>query len=326
MKKQFITIASLILLVSLAMLLVGCQSPGSETSGVTSNPISGVRSDESIQPKSSDASSAQPSRGIQLSGEQYARQQATAGQADVDPQTSLNRMVIYNASLNLIVKDTSTAIEDTRKVIQDAGGYIAASNSYRQDDQLRASITARVPSDKLTETMEQLKKLALSVDSENLKGEDVTDQYTDLESRLRNLEAAETQYLEILKRADKIEDVLAVQRQLDDIRGQIEQSKGRMEYLSKSAAMASVQISLTPDALAQPISIGGWRPQGTAREAFTALVWALRTVGNLLIWLVICVLPVGLILGVPFYFAARWGLRRVRKPRPTAATPVESKK
>jgi hypothetical protein len=307
MKKQLAFILGLMIVAGLAS-CGGAAAP--------------MRSEVQAVPTAAAAKPQQPAGGVkQVSDEEYARQLATFGKTDVDPQTGLNRMVIYNANLDLIVADTLKAMEEVRKIIQTAGGYIASSNSYRQDEQLRANITARVPAEKLNETLDLLKKAALTVDREGLKGEDVTDQYTDLEARLRNMEASEKQYLEILKKADKIEDVLAVQHRLDDIRGQIEQTKGRMEYLAKSAALATIQITLIPDALARPIAIGGWRPAGTARDAFEALLWALKTIGDILIWTTICVLPVGVLFGVPAFFAARWGLRRIRKPKPQSPAP-----
>jgi hypothetical protein len=270
---------------------------------------------------------AAPGAAPKVNEEKYAQQLATSGRVDVDPKTGLNRMVIYNASLKLVVQDTLQAVESARQIIQDAGGYIKESNSYRDDEQLRASMTARVPSEKLTETLEELKAIALSVESEGLSGEDVTNEYTDLQSRRRNLEASEKQYLAILEKADKIEDVLAVQRELNTVREQIEQIQGRMEYLAKSAAFATVQITLTPDALARPLAIGGWRPQGTVRSAFEALVWALKTLGDILIWAVICILPVALILGVPLFVVVYW-IRRSRKQKrakPQAETVLSKK-
>lgn len=302
MNKRFI------LVIGLISLLAGCSLRGT---AALPEPVAGAVPYAHESPVKGEGASSS----TQVSSEQWASQQATIGQSDVDPQTSLNRMVIYNASLSLIVQDTSQAIATVRKIIQDAGGYIAASNTYREEEQLRATMTVRVPSDKLVATLDQLKKIALSVESEGLKGDDVTDQYTDLQSRLRNLQVAEEQYLAILKRADKIEDVLAVQQRLDQVRGEIEQVKGRMDYLSKSAALATITITLIPDALARPISIGGWRPHGTARDALDALLWALRALGDAIIWALICVLPMALILGVPSYFALRFAIRRWRKPR-----------
>ncbi|MBN1890121.1 MAG: DUF4349 domain-containing protein [Thermoflexales bacterium] len=300
------TILGMYLTVCLAVILSGCAGGGAREQG----PMPSMAPIE----KEVASESAAPGAAPKMNEEQYAQQLATTGRADVDPQTGLNRMVIYNASLELVVKDTLQAVESARQIIQDAGGYLKESKSYRDDEQLRASMTARVPAEKLTETLEKLKTVALTVESEGLSGEDVTNEYTDLQSRRRNLEASEKQYLAILEKADKIEDVLAVQRELTTVREQIEQIQGRMDYLSKSAAFATIQITLTPDALARPLAIGGWRPQGTARNAIEALVWALKTLGDILIWAVICILPVALILGLPLFFVVRW-IRRNRKPK-----------
>lgn len=316
MKKQLGLVSILILAILLAACQVGARSSAQDEQ--VTKPLGGGAAPAAGEDSARSAAGTAPS----VSSEQYARQQATSGQADVDPQTGLNRMVVYNAELALIVQDTLQAVEAARKIVQEAGGYIAESSSYRDDDQLRATMTVRVPSEKLAGALEQLKKIALTVDRENLKGEDVTDQYADLETRLRVDEARRDRYLALLERADKIEDVLAVQQKLDETIAQIEQSKGRMEYLSKSAAFATIHLSLTPDALARPLSIGGWQPQGTARNALEALVWALRTLGDILIWAVICVLPMALIVGGPLYLAIGWVARRRRKP-PAAAPKTE---
>jgi len=223
-------------------------------------------------------------------------------------------MVIYNASLDLTVVDTPQAIEAVQQIIQAVGGYVAESNSYRREGQLHAAITARVPADQLTQTLAQLRKVALTVEHEVLTSEDVTDQYTDLQSQLRNLQASEQQYLEIMKRADKIEDVLAVQQRLTETRSQIETIQGRIAYLSRSAALATVKIALTPDTLTQPLSASGWRPQGTALAAFNALLMALKTLGDILIWGLVCVLPVALLIGLPLYLGLSRAIRRARRP------------
>jgi len=121
----------------------------------------------------------------------------------------------------------------------------------------------------------------------------------DLDARLKNLEAAEAQLQQILKQATSTEDVLAVYRELTGIRGQIEQIKGRMKFLSQSAALATISVTVIPDALAQPVQVGGWRPAGVVRDAFEALIATLQGLASLLIWLAIVVLPVLLIFVIP---------------------------
>ena len=154
--------------------------------------------------------------------------------------------------------------------------------------------------------------------SESVTGQDVTAEFTDLESRLRNLEATEAQLVNIMDRATKTEEVLAVFNQLTYIREQIEQVRGQMKYYSESAAMSAVTVSLIPDVLAQPIEVGGWRPQGVVKEAVEALLRAFQDLATGAIWIAIYVLPMLLVIGLPLYIAYRLIARRLRKPRPAA--------
>jgi hypothetical protein len=179
----------------------------------------------------------------------------------------------------------------------------------------------RVPAEKLQDALAQLKSLAVSVTSENTTGEDVTAQYTDLESHLKNLEAAEAQLQKIMDSATKTEDVLNVYNQLVSIRDQIEQVKGQMKYYSESAAMSLIAVDLVPDALSQPIEIGGWKPQGVAKQAVEALIEALQGLATAVIWGAVFCLPLGLLFGLPGFFGARWAWRKWgkrTKPAPTA--------
>ena len=97
---------------------------------------------------------------------------------------------------------------------------------------------------------------------------------------------------------------------------------GQQLKLKENIKLATVSITLTPDALAQPIVIGTWRPEGTARDAFRALLNALQLIGNILIWTVICILPVGLLIGVPLFLVVRFGL--VRRRKKAAPTPSQA--
>jgi hypothetical protein len=147
----------------------------------------------------------------------------------------------------------------------------------------------------------------------------VTEEYTDLDARLRNLEATETELLELLtevrERTSKAEDVLAVHRELTSIRSQIEQLKGRMQYLEKMTAMATINVELIPDVLAKPIVVAGWRPTGTAANALRTLVKTLQFIVDAAIWIIIYVLPTLVVIAIPFFILwlvwRRW--RRGRK-------------
>ncbi len=176
----------------------------------------------------------------------------------------------------------------------------------------QGTITVRVPADRLDEALQAIKADVIEVRSENISGEDVTQQYVDLQSRLRNLEAAEEQLQEIMGSATTTEDVMMVFNQLVQVRGEIESVKGQMQYFEQSARLSAVTVELIADAAAQPLEIAGWRPEGTAKAAVETLIRTLQFLADAGIWAVICVVPIGVILGLPVYFVVR-ALRRRRK-------------
>ncbi len=231
------------------------------------------------------------------------RQPATGGSAGVqspDSQAIANRMVIRNASLTLVVDDPTARMDEAARLAGELQGYVASSSASKYQQGVRVAMTLRVPAEQFEEAMRRLRALAVEVREEQISGQDVTAEYTDLASRLKNLEAAEAQLREIMDNATNTEDVLAVFNELTRIRGEIEVIKGRMQFLSQSAALATITLTLLPDALAQPVQIAGWRPEGVVKDAVEALVSILQGLASLLIWLVIVAIPVSLVLISPF--------------------------
>ncbi len=231
------------------------------------------------------------------------------------------RVVIRSANLSIVVPEPSESVQEISRLAEEMGGFVVSSNvsqaffSEANISADRASITIRVPAERLDEALEQIRDGATEVQSENVSGQDVTQEFTDLQSQLRNLEAAEERLLEILDQATDTDDVLNVFNRLTQNQEQIEIVKGRIQYLSESAALSAISVELIPDVAAQPLQIGGWQPEGTAKEAFTALIRALQFLGDAAIWAGICIVPVGLILGVPGFFAGRAILRRRRETK-----------
>ncbi len=231
------------------------------------------------------------------------------------------RMIIWTGDVSLIVKDAEESLEEVEAIAKDLGGYVVNSSSWYQDEQLRARLTIRVPAGEFDAAMSRLKELAIRVENRNISTQDVTEEYTDLDARLRNLEATETELLELLtevrERTSKAEDVLAVHREVSNIRGQIEQVKGRMQYLEKMTAMATINVELIPDVLAKPIVVAGWRPTGTAANALRTLVRTLQRIVDAALWLIIYVLPTLVVIAIPFVIL--WAIWRRWRRRKKAA-------
>lgn len=256
---------------------------------------------------------------MEVPAEESMPQRDAAGQASSAPTVS-ERLVIRDANLSIVVEDPAQSVEEISRMAEQMGGFVVSSNVTQTtygDSQLRepltakrASITIRVPSKRLDQALTDIKSDALEVRSQNVSGQDVTEEYTDLQSRLRNLEAAEEQLREILDQAEETEDVLRVFDELRRVREEIEIVRGRIQFLEESARLSSISVELIPDVASQPLQIGRWAPQGTAREALEALINTLQVIVDAAIWGLICVLPIALLLALPGYFVGRAILRR----------------
>ena len=177
-----------------------------------------------------------------------------------------------------------------------------------------ATLTLRIPADRFEEALKRLHELDGEVLAEATREEDVTSSVVDLEARIRNLQASETQYRTLLAKAVKIEDILAVQARLDEVRGQIEQLQAQHKELTGLADLATLSVTLVPGAVQQ--AAGNWDPGKTVTEAFAALVGFVQNLGNAAIWLVIVVAPAVVVLAILAWLLLRLlpGLRgRLRR-------------
>lgn len=242
-----------------------------------------------------------------------AEKAASTAQTDVAPASAQNAerrpeqlarvsgvagrpMIVRSAEMRIVVSDTTKAVDDVTKSVEAMGGFVSGSNIWRDGELMRASLKLRITADKLTSALQAIRGLAKRVDNETIASEDVSQEYVDLESQVRNLEATETELRELLivarKNSRKASDVLEVHEQLTIIRGQIEQAKGRMRFLSQVAAMSSISLDVIPDAIAQPVVQPGWQPLVVAKNAVRELVGALQSIATVGIWFLVYVVPI----------------------------------
>lgn len=239
----------------------------------------------------------------------YAPEANKAGGGNVDA-AGRERLVIKNADLSIVVKDPEAAMTAITNLAAELGGFVVSSNLYQSSTPSglsvpEASVVIRVPAEKLDQALKTIRADAVEVQTETQSGQDVTSQYVDLESQLKNLEAAEAQLTEIMKKAEKTEDVLNVFNQLTSIRGQIESIKGQMKYFEESAALSAISVRLVAEETIKPIEIAGWKPQGTVRDAIQNLINFWQDFVDFLIVLVLNFLPklltVALVFGLPIW-------------------------
>jgi Domain of unknown function (DUF4349) len=214
----------------------------------------------------------------------------------------LDRMIIRNATIVLIVRDTAKSIDAITAAIEQGGGYVSASNVWREGDVLHGKLTLRVPNAHLSTALGAIRAAGIRVQSESVTSEEVTQEYVDLSSQVRNLEATEEELRQLLvtvrEHAKKASDILEVHEQLMTIRGQIEQAKGRMRYLEKMTAFATINVELTPDAVSTPAIEPGWQPLASVKEATRSLTNAGKAVVTAAIWIAIYVLPMLIVFAI----------------------------
>jgi len=161
-----------------------------------------------------------------------------------DIAATTDRMVIRSAYLTIVVDDVSTSLQQINNLAELYGGYVVNSSISEDRNRLYAYISFRVDSARFNDTLQALRDMAADVKSESTTGQDVTEQYTDLASRLRNLEASEAQLLELMNQAGTVTEILAVQKELTNTREDIELIKGQMQYLEQSAALSLFTVTL----------------------------------------------------------------------------------
>jgi len=249
-----------------------------------------------------------------------------SGKPQLGDQTAQNvteRLVIRNANLSILVAEPADVMDDIMQMANSMGGFVVDSNLYQTTTAAgiqvpQAQVMVRVPADQLDAALTQIKAHVKDpindILFENVTGQDVTQEYTDLNSRLRNLEDAAEQLRGILDKAIRTEDVLAVYNELRNVNEQIEVLKGQIQYYEQSARLSSISVTIQALASVQPINIGGWEPQGVAKEALQTLIRAYQTIADAAIWLVVFCLPIALPIGIVAFFAVR-AYRKMNKKR-----------
>lgn len=205
-----------------------------------------------------------------------AKPQAEGGQAapgSAEQQAGfLDRMVIRAGTLTLLVAKPGETEAQIRTLAQRMGGYVLSSETQGDEQYRSVRLTFKVPAERFNDAVSEVEKMAIEVRSRSITGQDVTEEFVDTESRLRNLRATEERLLEFLRQARNVQEALQVNQQLSELQGQIEQASGRIEYLRESVAFSTVNVDLQPDVAVQIISEQRWSPFRAARAALRGLV------------------------------------------------------
>jgi Domain of unknown function (DUF4349) len=230
------------------------------------------------------------------------------------------RMIVRNAAISMVVRDAGDVLRKVSALIDSKGGYLAESKQWKENQQLLATATFRVPSNQLFAVIAAVRPMAIRVESENVSAEDVSQEYADAGAQLKNLQATEVELRELLRtvreRTQKASEIMEIYNELTKVRGDIERIQGRMQYLSQQTALSTLKVELTPDALAVPVVEPGWQPLATVRAASRSLVNTMKSLIDALIWVILYLLPIGAVF-VALALVVRSIWRRLRGARAT---------
>lgn len=239
--------------------------------------------------------SAQESR-LSGGGSRYMAQSLSSPESsEPDTVQADGPKIIHKAELDLRVANCAETLKKIEALAAAESGFLESSTLAENS----AKITLRVPSARFDAVRGKLRDLALRVRQDSVTAADVTKQYFDREARLRNLRAEEQQFLDVMKRAHTVPDVLAVTKQLAETRGEIERADADFRHLRDQIDMAEIDVQLYLDAS----DSAHWSPGASVKSAFTELLQSLSSFGDFLIWLVVN-LPLLVLWTVTIFFLA----------------------
>jgi PKD repeat protein len=249
MRKLLIVLIGLALVAGLVMSL-SCTdgSDDAETDYGSDTKFEVVGGDFTVPHVKIPPASGPPGTSVTISGSGYAPQGHNFIDDDYGEFTATNRMIVRTGNMNLKVSNVAETLEQIKAITQSLGGYVVHSDWQGGERENTASISIRVPTAEYDAATMSLRDLAIEVLYESTYAEDVTEEYTDLDAQLRNLEATESRYLELLEKAETVEDMLNVEEKLSETRGRIEHIQGRMKYLEQTSATSLISIFLVEEA------------------------------------------------------------------------------
>jgi len=335
-RKIFVVLS----LLTVAMMLVSaCSAPAAAP---PQRGLADASSNAPAQPEAAQAPAAMPTAAPMPTGAPAAGAPAPSTGVQASPYRQ-TRLIIKNGEMTLLVADTDRALDQATSVAVDTGGYIVASKTWLQDGFKHAQMTMGVPVDQFEVAQRRLRGLAVQVLNDTASGQDVSDEFVDLQSRLINQEATAARIRESLKDAKTVEEALKVNAQLTEVENEIEQIKGRMNYLKDRAAFSTLVVTLepqrptpTPTMTPTPTPTptpAYWQPGKTVEAAGDTLGGLLRGLIDAVIWLGIVllpfVIPVVAVVMIVVYFNRRRKKSAVEgkgQPQPNVAPDATSEK
>lgn len=218
-----------------------------------------------------------------------------------------DRKIIRNAEISMEVASTTDAQHRVASIAESHGGFVVTSEAKQRENidpskrTLDIKLVVRVPASRFGVALDEIKQLAENLPAENVTGQDVTEDFIDLEARIKTQKALELQFLEIMKQARKVNDALEIQRQISEVRTDIEKLEGRKRFLENRSSLSTITVNIGAPKMITVNPTGFGR---TIRDAVSEslelasgmFIFAIRTVIVMMPILVFVILPAGLVI------------------------------
>jgi hypothetical protein len=231
-------------------------------------------------------------------GEDYVYEESYRKDADDYSASNTESKLKKQGTVNILVDDLDTSYNSVYDILQNYEGQLISNYESGEGNDRAISLTLKVESSKFENIYVELKEVEGEIVYASYSTEDVTMEYTDLESRLNNLEATETQLVKILEDATTVSDTLEVYNELTNIRSQIEVIKGQLKYMDSQVDYSYITVTLGLSESGMDIVDEAWKPLGVVKNAFSALVELGKGIANLVIWILVFSPVVGIVVAI----------------------------
>lgn len=199
----------------------------------------GTQSDKRSRPPLEE--SAPAAVAILESAEGVARDEAKAPQKV--PLSNQPRKVIKKGSLEFETTDIGSTRKTIDSTVAEHGGYIAEDREYRTGDRIVQNLVIRVPADKFDELVKKIVSAAGTVEGRSVSVRDVTEEFIDIQARLKTKKDLENRYRELLGKAETVKDMVSIEREMGKLREEIESVEGRLKYLSDQVSFSTLKVT-----------------------------------------------------------------------------------
>ncbi len=229
--------------------------------------------------------------------------QPSPEEASQNSSQPVERKIIKEGSITFETDDLQATRQLILTAVTESGGYLAQDNAYNEYDRIQHQLVLRIPADKFDSLLNKISASAKKLDSKNISAQDVTEEFIDVQTRLKTKKELEKRYLELLKQAKKVDEILNIERELGTLRSDIESIEGRLKYLTDKVSFSTLTVTYYQKTTA---SFGfGSKFSQALRNGWTNLGWV--AIGFTSLWPFI-------VLGLVLFFVIRRIRRKNRKP------------